>query len=96
MADPPDRVRNEFDTLVRVELLDRLQQPFVAYAHELGESQATALVFLHIRNNEPEISGNESLSGLFVSRSSSMCECPFLRRILNKGVFLDVLQILVE
>ena len=33
LADPPDRVRNEFDTFVRVELLDRLQQPLVADAH---------------------------------------------------------------
>ena len=70
LADPPDGVRNEFDALVRVELLDRLPpQPLVADAHELCESQATALVLLHIRDNEPEIRRYESFSGFFVPGS---------------------------
>ena len=91
LADPPDRVRNEFDTLVRIEFLDRFQEPFVADSHEPGEPQTTALIFFHIRNNESEIGGYESLSGLFVASTSSPGERSLLGRILNKGIFLDVL-----
>src|SRR5690606_3121052 len=69
LTDPPYGVRNELYALVRIELLDRLEQPLVADADELGQTKATALVLLHVGDHEAKVGGDQALGGFLVTRT---------------------------
>ena len=67
LPDPPHGVRDELHALVRIELSDRLEQPFVADGDELAEVEPVALVLLHVGDDESEVRGHEPLGGCLVS-----------------------------
>ena len=58
-ADPPHRVRREAHAAVRVEVLDRLEQPDVALLHEVEQVVDGALVLARDHHDEAEIRGDE-------------------------------------
>src|SRR5436309_14062149 len=58
LAHPPHRVRNELDALVGIELLHRLEQPYVADGDELGEIETVALIFFDVGDDKSEIGGD--------------------------------------
>jgi hypothetical protein len=66
LPDPPDRVGDELHPLVRIELLDGLEQTLVTDADELCEAQSTALVLLDVRDDEPEVRRDQPLCGFLV------------------------------
>src|SRR6266508_1854189 len=93
---PPHRVRNEFDALVGIELLDCLEEPFIADGDELGEIETVALIFFYVGDDETEISSDETLGGFFIAALHATCEAALFSRILYQGKLLYVLQVLVE
>ena len=96
LPNPPDGIGNEFHTLVGIEFLDRLEKALVADADELGKSESTTLVLLHVGDDEAEVGRYESLGRLLVTFSCSTSEFSLFPGILDEGVLLDVLQVLVE
>src|SRR5204862_2026840 len=93
---PPHRVRNEFDALVGIELLDRLEQPFIADGDELGEIESVSLIFFYVGDDETQIGGDETLSSFFIAALHATSETTFFSGIFDEGEFLYVLQVLVE
>ena len=67
LSNPPDRVRDELDALVGIELSDGLEQAFVANGYELAQVQAVALVLLHVGDDEPKVRCHQPLGGFFVA-----------------------------
>src|SRR2546425_1638213 len=93
---PPHCVRNEFDALVGIELLDRFQQTFVADRDELGEIESVALIFFYVGDDETQIGSDETLGGFFIATLHATSEATFFSGIFDEGKFLYVLQVLVE
>jgi len=96
LADPPYGIGDELYALVRIEFLDGLQKSLIPYAYELGKAQPTALVFLYIGNDKPEVGRDQTFGRFLVANPGSTGQCPLLSRILNEGILLNVLQILIE
>src|SRR5207253_9460673 len=93
---PPHGVRNEFDALIGIELLDGLEESFVADRDELGEIESVALIFFYVRDDETQVRRDEPFSRLFIATLHASREPTFLSRIFYEWEFLDVLQVLVE
>ena len=96
LADPPDRVRDELDAVVRVELADRLEQSLVADGHQLGQVEPVPLVLLHVGDHEPEIGSDQALRGLFVAGLCQPRQSLLLRGVGDHRELLDVVEVLVE
>jgi hypothetical protein len=96
LANPPDRVGNEFHALIRIELAYGLEESLVPDGDELTEIESVPLILLHVRDDEPEVRGDQSLGGGFVTLLREAGESPLLGRIRNQRKFLDVVEILVE
>src|SRR4029077_13286855 len=86
----------ELHALIRIELLDRLEEPLVADRHQLGQVEAVSLVLLYVRDDEAEVGRDEPLGGLFIAALHPARESAFFSGIFNEGELLDVLQVLVE
>jgi hypothetical protein len=95
LPDPPDRVRNELDALVRVELPGRGEQADVALADQVGEGQAPVLVFLGDRDHEAEVPLGQLLHGRLVAGPYLPGERDFLRRLEQRSL-ADLIEVLVE
>src|SRR6266540_2218831 len=96
LAHPPHRVRDEFDALIGIELLDRLEQSFIADGDELGEIETVTLIFFYVGDDEPEIGSDETLSGFFIAALHATCEAALFSGIFDERKLLYVLQVLVE
>ena len=96
LADPPNGVRNELDAFVWIELFHRLEKPLIADTYELGESQSSSLILLHVRDNEAEIRRNETFGGFFVADTRSTGELALFLGVLYARVLLYVLQVLIK
>src|SRR5215207_3066136 len=55
-----------------------------------------ALVLLHVRNDESEISGDQSFRCLLISRLRSTSKPALFFSVGDEGELLDVLEVLVE
>ncbi len=93
---PPHGVRNEFDPLIRVELLDRFQEAFVADRHELAQVETVALVLLHVGDDEPEVRRDQPLGGLLVTFLRPTRQPALFFGVADEGELLDVLEVLIE
>src|SRR5438876_300598 len=96
LAYPPHRIGDEFDALIGIELLDRLEQSFIADRNELGEIETVTLIFFYVGDDEPEIGCDETLSGFFIAPLHAACEAALFSRVFDQGKLLYVLQVLVE
>src|SRR5690606_16778768 len=96
LANPPDGVGDELDALVRVELLDRLEQTFIPDAYELGEAETATLILLHVGDDEAQVGGDQSFGGLPVARPGAAGKLAFLFGILDQRVLLYVVEVLIE
>src|SRR5262245_29208860 len=65
-AEPADRVRREADAAIRVEVLDRLEEPDVALLDEVEEVVERPLVLPRDHDDQPEVRGDEPPGGLSV------------------------------
>src|SRR6059036_2732054 len=93
---PPHGIRNEFDALIGIELLDRLEESFVADGDQLGEIESVALVFLYVRDDETKVGRYQTLGGFFIAALHAPSEATLFSRIFYEWEFLYVLQVLVE
>ena len=74
LADPPDRVRDELDVLVRVELLRGLDEPDVALVDEVEKRHARVPEALGVSDHEPQVGLDEPSQGLRVVLLDSLAE----------------------
>src|SRR5215471_14975376 len=93
---PPDGVGDELHALIGIELLDRLQQPFVADRDQLRQIESVSLVLFHVGDHEPQVGSDQPLGRLLVSALNAPREATFLSGIFYERQLLDVLQVLVE
>src|SRR3989454_1099367 len=96
LTHPPDGVGDELHPLVRIELLHRLEEPFVADRHQLGEIEPVTLILLDVGDDEPEVGGDEALGGLLVAPLDAPGQPALFRGGLDEREFLDFLQVFVE
>src|SRR2546428_266861 len=96
LAHPPYGVRDELHALIRIELLDRFEESFIADGDQLGEIQTVTLILLDVGDDESEVGSDEALSGFFVTPLHAPGEPALLRGIFDQGELLNVLQVLVE
>ena len=87
---PPHGIRNEFDAVIRVELLDCLQQPLIADGHQLGQVEPVTLVLLHVRDDEAEVRRDEPLGGGLVALLSQSGQTPLFGGVTDQGELLYV------
>src|SRR5512138_2216817 len=95
-ADPPDRVGDEADLLVGIELLDRLHEPDVPLLDEIGHPEAVRAVLERDLHDEPEVRLDEPMARPLVSL---VAERPREAALLLDGEerdAVDLAEVLVE
>src|SRR5688572_9182735 len=90
LPDPPDRVADELDAPVRVELSGRGHEPQIALADEIHERDPTVLELLGYRNHEPDIVPRKLFLGLDVALEGT----PGQGRLLLHGEERDTADLL--
>src|SRR5881296_1827981 len=93
---PPHRVRDELHTLVGIELLHRLEQPFVSDGDQLGEIETVTLILLDVGDDESEVGCHQALGGFFIAPLHPPRQPALLGGVFDQGQLLDVLEVLVE
>ena len=86
LPDPPDRVGDELDALVGIELPGGGEQPEVALADEVAERQPPVLVLLGHRDDEAEVSLDQLLHGFGVAGLHQPGDGHFLLRREQRGL----------
>jgi hypothetical protein len=81
--DPPHGVGGEAEAFLRVEALDGLHQPDIAFGNHLGNRQAIAAIAHRDLGDEPEMAGDELMRRIAVA---------MLVVALGEHVFLARLQ----
>jgi hypothetical protein len=82
--------------VIRIELLDRLEQSLVADSDELGEVESVSLVLLDVGDDEPEVGGDQPFRSRFIPGDGSARQTLFFVGVGDHREFLNVEQILVE
>src|SRR5829696_8695754 len=67
LADPPGSVCREAEATLRIELLDRPHQPYVAFLNQILKRKPHPPVFLGHRHNQPEVALYQLFAGSLVS-----------------------------
>ena len=95
LADPPDRVGDELDAAVGVELPGRRHEADVALADQIHERDAAVLELLGHRDDEPHVVAREPLLRLHVALERT----PGQRRLLldlEQGDPADLLEVEIQ
>lgn len=95
LADPPDRVRDELDALIGIELPRGGEQANIAFADQVNEGQAAILVLLGDRDDESQIALDEFLERVRITRANLAGDVDFLVP-LEQRVRGDFVEVLVE
>ncbi len=95
LADPPDRVGDELDALVRVELPRGGEESHVPFADQIGEREAAVLVFLGDRDDEAQVALHQLLHRLLVAGADQFRDGNFLLRGEERSL-AHLEQVLVE
>src|SRR5215208_384285 len=95
LADPPDGVRDELDSLVGVELPRGREQPDVPLADQVDEREAAVLVLLGHRDHEAQVALHQLLQRVLIARADLPRELDLLHR-LQEGVRAHFVEILVK
>ncbi len=85
LSDPPHGVRDEFDPLIRIELLHGFQEAFVSDGDELAQVEPMSLVLLHVGDDETEIGRHQPLGGFFVTLLRPTRQAAFFFRVVYEG-----------
>src|SRR5665213_486894 len=95
LANPPYRVRNEFDTLGLVESPSGAHETQVSLVDKVGKIDALVLIFLGDGNNKTEIGTNKLVHALVVARANPDRQLSFgLSR--DQRISADVAQVLIQ
>ena len=62
----------------------------------LGEIEAMSLILRHVRDDEPEVRGHQSLSGGLVALLRQSCQTALFGGVGDQGQLLDIVEVLVE
>src|SRR5689334_9720653 len=95
LTNPPHRVRDELDALIRIELTSSSEQTDVAFTDQIDERHAAVLIFLRHRDDETQIALDELLEcvGIAGANPTSNLDllCTFEQRIRA-----HLVQVLIE
>ena len=67
LANPPDRVGNEFDIPIRIESFCRFHQAEVAFVDQIEKRHPKAAISLRIAHDKAQVAFNQSPHGAFVA-----------------------------
>src|SRR5687768_1886838 len=95
LADPPYGVRNELDSLIRIELPGSREQTDVAFTDKVDERHAAVLVFLGHGDHEAEIPLHELLERVGITRANSTGDVDLLGAF-EQRIGANLVQILIE
>src|SRR5262249_4484648 len=95
LADPPDRVRDELDAAVRIELPGRRHQAKIPLTDEIDEWNSPVLEFFGDRDHESNIVAGQALLGGKVAAEGLSCQLHLLVTG-EEGNFADFVQIKIE
>jgi len=95
LPNPPYRVRDELDALIRVKFPCRGQESDVALPDEVGQRQPAVLVFLRHRDDKPQVALGELLHRLLVAVPDFLRQCDLLRR-LEQGRLAHLKEVLIQ
>src|SRR5688500_15143043 len=96
LPDPPHGVGDELDSLVRIELPDRLEESFISNGDELAQVEPVTLILLHIRNDETQIRRHQPLGGQLIALLGASRQAALFFGITDQRELLNVLQVLIE
>src|SRR5678816_689869 len=89
-------IRDRLHSLLWIELSHGLQKSLVSDSDELGEVEAMTLILLDVRDDEPEVRGDQSLCSLFISCLCATRQPTLFFCVSYQREFLDVLEVLIE
>jgi hypothetical protein len=80
LANPPNGVRDEFETAGFVETLGRFDEAEVAFVDKVGEAKALILILFCYRNNEAQVGFGQFFEGYLVALFDPFCQIYFFFR----------------
>ena len=95
LADPPDRVRDELDAVVGIELPGRGEETHVPLADQVHQRDAPVLVLLRHRDHETEVALDQLLHGELVAGLDPAGDGDFLG-LGEERSERNLVQVLVE
>ena len=95
LANPPDRVGNELDSLGLVEFMGGADQPEVPLIDQIGKGDALVLVLLGYRDDEPKIAADQLVERLFFTHADALGQAN-LFVLRNQRVLADFAQVLIQ
>src|SRR5450759_182567 len=95
LADPPHRVRDEFDTLRLVELVRRANEAEVALVDQIGKRDALVLILLGHRYDKAQVRPHQLVERLLVVHADPSRQRRFFIAG-NQRIDADVPEILIE
>src|SRR5690606_13631028 len=96
LAHPPDRIRDELDAAIRIELADRAQQSLVAGRNQGAVLEAVTLGSLNECDHESAVCSHEAFRRLLVTRTGASSELSFLLGVGDNRQVADVVEVLLE